>query len=48
MLSNKLSPLKNDFPKKRSAYARKPIRSHPALNERRFCAEPAKPKQAHI
>jgi hypothetical protein len=37
-VSNKFSPLKNVFPKKRSVYERKPNRFHPAFNERRSYA----------
>jgi hypothetical protein len=47
-VSNKPCPLKSGFPRKRSAYARKPNCFHLALYEKRFCAEPAKPKPGRI
>jgi hypothetical protein len=36
------------LPKKRSACEWKPSCFHLALNERRYCAEPAKPKPAYV
>jgi len=47
-VSNRPNPLKNVFPKKPSAYEKKPDRSHTALYAKPSYAKPAKPKPARI